>query len=50
MTTAPPPAGELAEDGRGLLPLAAATDRWGVEELPGGAGKTVWFECDRADG
>jgi hypothetical protein len=32
------------EGGRGLL-LEAVTDRWGVEERPAGAGKTVWFEC-----
>lgn len=37
---------ELAEGGRGLLIVAAVTDRWGYEPRPGGAGKTAWFECD----
>ncbi|MFJ2771414.1 ATP-binding protein [Streptomyces sp. NPDC087300] len=40
---------ELAEGGRGLLIVAAVTDRWGVRPVPRGgatAGKTVWFECD----
>lgn len=37
---------ELAEGGRGLLLVDAVTDRWDVALLPGGAGKTVWFECD----
>jgi anti-sigma regulatory factor (Ser/Thr protein kinase) len=36
--------GELAEGGRGLLIVDAATDRWGWHPLPG-RGKTVWFEC-----
>ncbi|MBC2867913.1 ATP-binding protein [Streptomyces mexicanus] len=35
----------LAEGGRGLLLVAAVTDRWGVTPHPGGSGKTVWFEC-----
>lgn len=33
------------EGGRGLAIVAACTSRWGVEPLPDGAGKTVWFEC-----
>lgn len=43
----PRPAGVnlTAEGGRGLLLVEAVTDRWGVEERPAGAGKTVWFEC-----
>ncbi|SDK52035.1 ATP-binding protein [Streptomyces indicus] len=36
---------ELAEDSRGLLLIDAVTDRWGADPLPGGRGKTVWFEC-----
>lgn len=35
----------LAEGGRGLLLVAAVTDRWGVAPRPDGRGKTVWFEC-----
>lgn len=43
----PAPAGGdvLAEGGRGLLLVEAATDRWGVTPFPSGGGKTVWFEC-----
>ncbi|WP_369234490.1 ATP-binding protein [Streptomyces sp. R21] len=40
---------ELAEGGRGLLIVAAVTDRWGWHPQAGQAGqggKTVWFECD----
>lgn len=40
---------ELAEGGRGLLIVAAVTDRWGWHPQAGPAGqggKTVWFECD----
>lgn len=37
---------ELAEDGRGVLIVAAVTDRWGWTPLPDRPGKTVWFECD----
>ncbi|MFC8131997.1 ATP-binding protein [Streptomyces sp. NPDC057302] len=42
---------ELAEGGRGLLIVAAVTDRWGVDPRTDGAGghgggKTAWFECD----
>jgi hypothetical protein len=42
----------LAEGGRGLLLVAAATDRWGGMPHLDGRGKTVWFECllDAADG
>ncbi|MFI1173926.1 ATP-binding protein [Streptomyces melanogenes] len=36
---------ELAESGRGLMIVAAVTDRWGVLSHAWG-GKTVWFECD----
>jgi hypothetical protein len=36
-----------AEDGRGLLIVGALGSRWGTAPLPGGAGKTVWFELDR---
>ncbi len=35
----------LAEGGRGLVLVAALTDRWGVTARPDGQGKTVWFEC-----
>jgi anti-sigma regulatory factor (Ser/Thr protein kinase) len=35
----------LAEGGRGLVLVAAVTDRWGVTVRPDGRGKTVWFEC-----
>ncbi|MEU2383591.1 ATP-binding protein [Streptomyces sp. NPDC012461] len=35
----------LGEGGRGMLIVDAVTDRWGVSVLPGGHGKTVWFEC-----
>ncbi|MEV2252040.1 ATP-binding protein [Streptomyces sp. NPDC050147] len=37
---------ELAEGGRGLLIVAAVTDRWGYDPRPDGPGKTAWFECD----
>lgn len=36
---------ELADSGRGLVLVAAVTDRWGVVPRPDGTGKTVWFEC-----
>ncbi|MGW0879939.1 ATP-binding protein [Streptomyces sp. NPDC002671] len=39
----PDPVTEDAEGGRGLLIVAAYSDRWGVEEAPAGA-KTVWAE------
>ncbi|MEU7578498.1 ATP-binding protein [Streptomyces sp. NPDC041068] len=39
-------AGELAEGGRGLLIVAAVTDRFGFAPLRDGRGKTAWFECD----
>ncbi|MEG3626511.1 ATP-binding protein [Streptomyces poriticola] len=35
----------LGDGGRGLVIVAAVTDRWGVLPRPGGRGKTVWFEC-----
>lgn len=35
-----------AEDGRGLLIVGALSSRWGTAPLPGGNGKTVWFELD----
>ncbi|MBM7168011.1 ATP-binding protein [Streptomyces sp. G44] len=40
-----PEANVLAESGRGLLIVAAVTDRWGVVPERDG-GKTAWFECD----
>ncbi|GAA4001255.1 hypothetical protein GCM10022384_55220 [Streptomyces marokkonensis] len=33
------------DSGRGLVTVAAVTDRWGVTPRPDGPGKTVWFEC-----
>ncbi|MFE2040420.1 ATP-binding protein [Streptomyces sp. NPDC059477] len=33
-----------SENGRGLLILESAADKWGVDVRPEG-GKTVWFEC-----
>lgn len=33
------------EHGRGLRIVAALTDRWGVEPVVAGAGKTIWFAC-----
>ncbi|CAL9406534.1 ATP-binding protein [Streptomyces sp. enrichment culture] len=47
-TTSGRPA-EDAEDGRGLLLVAAVADRWGVEGRTG-PGKTVWAECAAPDG
>nr|WP_245239229.1 ATP-binding protein [Streptomyces sp. MZ04] len=38
--------GELAESGRGLLIVAAVTDRSGYLADADGSGKTAWFECD----
>ncbi|MBU6535623.1 ATP-binding protein [Streptomyces mayonensis] len=35
----------LGEGGRGLVIVAAVTDRWGVTPYADGRGKTVWFEC-----
>lgn len=35
----------LAEGGRGMLLVAAVTDKWGVEARRDGCGKAVWFEC-----
>ncbi len=35
----------LSDGGRGLVIVAAVTDRWGVVPHAGGQGKTVWFEC-----
>ncbi|MCM1939829.1 ATP-binding protein [Streptomyces sp. G3] len=41
-----PAAGDaLGDGGRGLVIVAAATDRWGVTPYADGRGKTVWFEC-----
>lgn len=37
---------ELDEGGRGLLIVAAVTDRCGFDPRADGAGKTAWFECD----
>ncbi|RCG32464.1 ATP-binding protein [Sphaerisporangium album] len=36
-------AGTDLEHGRGLRIVAALTDGWGVEPLPGGVGKAIWF-------
>ncbi|CAM5556798.1 hypothetical protein STENM327S_08109 [Streptomyces tendae] len=41
----PGAADALGEGGRGLLIVAAVTDRWGVTPYPDGRGKTVWSEC-----
>ncbi|MFI8845670.1 ATP-binding protein [Streptomyces sp. NPDC053780] len=41
----PTAAGTLGEGGRGLVIVAAVTDRWGVTPYADGRGKTVWFEC-----
>ena len=38
------PPGGLAEDGWGLRLLSQLAHRCGVAALPGGRGKTVWFE------
>jgi anti-sigma regulatory factor (Ser/Thr protein kinase) len=38
-------AGTELEHGRGLCIVAALTDRWGVEPVLGGSGKTIWFTC-----
>lgn len=35
--------------GRGLMILEALAVRWGVDELPGGNGKTVWFTLRTTD-
>ncbi|WP_437063501.1 ATP-binding protein [Streptomyces sp. enrichment culture] len=35
----------LGEGGRGLVIVAAVSDRWGVAPYADGRGKTVWFEC-----
>ncbi|MFJ6075887.1 ATP-binding protein [Streptomyces sp. NPDC093065] len=41
-----PAAGDaLGGGGRGLVIVAAVTDRWGVTPYADGRGKTVWFEC-----
>ncbi|RDD89630.1 ATP-binding protein [Streptomyces parvulus] len=41
----PTAADTLGEAGRGLVIVAAVTDRWGVTPYADGRGKTVWFEC-----
>lgn len=41
------PACELAEHGRGLAIVDALAERWGIDPLPDGAGKTVWFTMKR---
>jgi anti-sigma regulatory factor (Ser/Thr protein kinase) len=38
-----------AEGGRGLGIVAALADDWGIQPLPDGPGKTVWFECREAE-
>lgn len=38
----------LAQSGRGMLLIDGMSDRYGVEQLPGG-GKLVWFELVRPD-
>ncbi|WP_405140494.1 ATP-binding protein [Sphaerisporangium sp. NBC_01403] len=38
-------AGTDLEHGRGLRIVTALTDVWGVESVPAGAGKTIWFTC-----
>ncbi|WP_248960387.1 ATP-binding protein [Sphaerisporangium perillae] len=40
-------AGTEHEHGRGLRIVAALTDRWGVEPVPAGAGKAIWFTLTR---
>ena len=35
--------------GRGLMILEALAVRWGVDDLPDGRGKTVWFTLRTAD-
>lgn len=40
--------GPMATSGRGLALLERLASRWGVEILPDGRGKTVWFEVDRS--
>lgn len=35
-----------AQTGRGLLLLDALATSWGVDPLPAGEGKVVWFEVD----
>ena len=35
--------------GRGMMILEALALRWGVDPLPGGTGKTVWFVLRTAD-
>ncbi|WP_167392537.1 ATP-binding protein [Streptomyces pactum] len=41
----PAAADTLDDGGRGLVIVAAVTDRWGVAPHTEGRGKTVWFEC-----
>ncbi|WP_239081311.1 hypothetical protein [Streptomyces coelicoflavus] len=41
------PAGDAhtGDGGRGIVIVAAVTDRWCVLPHPGGRGRTVWLEC-----
>jgi PAS domain S-box-containing protein len=39
-----------AEAGRGMLLVEELADAWGVDMLPHGAGKVVWFELGDVDG
>ncbi|MFJ7768143.1 ATP-binding protein [Streptomyces sp. NPDC097107] len=41
----PAVADTLGDGGRGLVIVAAVTERWGVAPYADGRGKTVWFEC-----
>ncbi|MEU8266889.1 ATP-binding protein [Sphaerisporangium sp. NPDC049002] len=38
-------AGTELEHGRGLRIVTALTDLWGVQHVPAGGGKTIWFTC-----
>lgn len=41
-------AGTDREHGRGLRIVAALTDRWGVDPVATGTGKTIWFSLAHA--